>query len=129
MKKNNFVRFQAGIRHLVRIHEIFADAVRSASKRYEVSSIPLEKGIYAKLKSDPLNTVKVASQNPFGYGTLKKDDILKLLDNTVKTHLLNVITDENSSVKKLTVFNSWESQVFLDSNFQDLIEKNYHTLL
>lgn len=113
LREEGSVRFPAGIRHLIRIHNVLKKAwvSRSRSISYKIASIT---------QIGPLVQDDVPNLNEYGEKTIKIDndaDIRILLDKIVRTNLLSAIWDENSRTKQDLVNEAWDGLRENDSDF------------
>lgn len=119
-KTQGDVKFEAGIRHLARVHQVFRDSIKLRAVGYDVTVF------------DPNSTGELEdAYQDIGEGKSKTnlfgrniDDIgaeyVHLLDSVVKDHLINAIIDENAAAKKRNVLGNW-SEKLEDSDFTNAV--------
>lgn len=109
-KNENNVRFESGVRNLIRVHEIFKEsiAVRAGKYTYYVAKQDQLGEASTDILDKASDIDKYSNFNLYGQNIGDKKDIfLQIMDNVVKTHLLNQIVDENAKSRKQMVFDNW----------------------
>jgi len=101
-KDQSSVRFPAGIRHLVRIHEIFEKVVKTRMKAYSSRSL-----LDWKATGKAEDIINKETKNLVGGDKPNSADFLDILDKIVVANLLMAIKDENSASRKKTVDDLW----------------------
>jgi MoxR-like ATPase len=111
LRGDHSVRFPAGIRHLIRIQEMFQKVMQTRIKTYPVKSL-----LDWKQLGEPENIIESITANTLGK-TFSDSDVIPLLDEIVSANLINVISDENSPSRKDAIKEAWIALSQQNSDF------------